>query len=1577
MKPILPLLTLTWLVCPLPWSYAQLAASATDAARRASGDYVVSEIGQHHRVWSRVSYETNRQGRVWARTNAYTELATGMHYRNDRGEWTESVPGFDLEPGWAVARRGAHQVALAADARTHGGVDIRTPDNQRLRSHVLGLSYLDTASGQAVLIAETTNCVGQLLPSGNEVLYANAFTDFRADLLYTCTKAGFRQDVILREQPPGPELFGLNPQTTRLQVLTEFVEAPEPVKQTVGGESMSTNRAAMEVEPTDTMLDFGTMQMGRGLAFLAGEATRRRVATPVSKSWVVMEGRRCLVEEVRWPAMAPRLRALPQAEAYRIGAKDTNLLAQRCVPWEHLLPAGPETRKSTGMLAWAAAAPAAPGYVVDYELYGSLANFTLRGDTTYHVTDTVYLTGCVTIEGGTVVKSETSDCGSVVLYSDNIRCQTGPYRPAVFTSVNDDTIGMTINGSTGNPSSADVAEAIVFWGSSPGVLHDLRVRYAGLAINPISGWGATPFRFTHLQITHCFAGILVAGTAYLGNVLFYDIEDTAVYFSDPNSVVVAEHLTARNPSGTVPLWWGEDLCNEEFEPSFRLRNSLLCGFTVNCGADLHFTESVAANAFHQTVGAGAHYLAEESIYRDAGTTGIDAGLRAELRKKTTFPPIVHINQTWSSDVTLAPRNIQDDDDDPDLGYHYDVLDYAVGRIKMEGATLELEPGTAIACFLDDSDWGAIVLQCDAALLSHGTPTALNRVVWFNTVQEQAVSAWNAPEFRSSIAYGDPTCGSVTVDCRFTEFARLADAGDHIGMGDVGAPGGGIVLRDCLLRGGNLYCWAVDRMSPLAVNVNNCLFARANLYCYTYSQELLLEARNNLFWSNSISLDPYLPNATFLLRDNFFAGTALYQNGNAQPTHSHNAYYQGAARLTPNGSGDVLLTSPFVFQTGPLGDYYQGSTDLINQGSRSAIEAGLACATTRTDHQPDEGLVDIGLHYRLGGTLTAEPIYVEAYCASTAIDLSEGVQGCAYGYEIATPPEHGTLSGTPPTVTYLRPENYTGGDGFTYRATDGVMEVEVSVSIWTQNQPPTADGSTIPVCKEPQTVITLRGSDPCDEPLTFDIVTEPNDGELGPIIRVNNTTANVTYTPDTGFTGWDLFSFTVSDGVNDPVPATVWLDVNRPNPICQSLLMPMNTLAQPASVEILLRADRACNAPFEFDIAGGPSYGQLGTITPVGGSSARVTYTPAEDFEGTDSFYFVLKDEEWESLAAEVTVHIVSAPTLVAECREDRIVLFWTIPQWVEQADFADDFQIYRCASSSGDCTPSTPHATLSANSRAYMDTAVSTGMNYCYKIGFRHWDRCDSSIVFESPLSDRSCAQICPPPPPTNCVIRSGFNSEFLVRNDDNEGVNNLLATLPFPINFYGTPYSQLYVNNNGNVTFESGLPDYVPQPLAALQRNIIAPFWADVDTRNMDSDVVRYGPGTVGQRTAFGVVWGDVGYFATHADKLVSVQLVLIDRSDTGSGNFDMEFNYCNLRWEAGDASGGSEGFWLGQSGSSARAGFASDISSSFEFIGSGQAGAFLDSNLTTGLIHHSFNSNDAGRYVFQFRGGAPLQTP
>jgi hypothetical protein len=217
--------------------------------------------------------------------------------------------------------------------------------------------------------------------------------------------------------------------------------------------------------------------------------------------------------------------------------------------------------------------------------------------------------------------------------------------------------------------------------------------------------------------------------------------------------------------------------------------------------------------------------------------------------------------------------------------------------------------------------------------------------------------------------------------------------------------------------------------------------------------------------------------------------------------------------------------------------------------------------------------------------------------------------------------------------------------------------------------------------------------------------------------------------------------------------------------------------------------------------------------------------------------------------------------------------------------------------------------------------------------------------------------------------MRAGqFNSNTLSRNDDGSTGQ---VNIGFNINFFGQNYSQLYVNNNGNVTFTNSLGTYTPFGLTTAFTPIMAPFFADVDTRNGGSAEVTYGTGTVGTHAAFGVNWDGVGYYGAHADKLNRFQLVLIDRSDTGAGNFDIEFNYNQVQWETGDASGGSGG--LG--GVSAHAGFSNgsgDPGTFFELTGSGVNGAFLDNGPSgTALIFNSIGSDVDGRYLFHARNG------
>jgi Ca2+-binding RTX toxin-like protein len=164
----------------------------------------------------------------------------------------------------------------------------------------------------------------------------------------------------------------------------------------------------------------------------------------------------------------------------------------------------------------------------------------------------------------------------------------------------------------------------------------------------------------------------------------------------------------------------------------------------------------------------------------------------------------------------------------------------------------------------------------------------------------------------------------------------------------------------------------------------------------------------------------------------------------------------------------------------------------------------------------------------------------------------------------------------------------------------------------------------------------------------------------------------------------------------------------------------------------------------------------------------------------------------------------------------------------------------------------------------------------------------------------------------------SGFGEDVLARNDDGSTVAIDIRPVfgPTGLNFFGTNRTHLYVNNNGNVTFADDLAAYTPGPITAgVDNPIIAPFWGDVDTRelgavatpggnSLGTNQVYYDLDTVNK--VFTVTWDDVGYFNRHIDKLNAFQLQLVDR---GGGDFDIVFRYEAINWTTGDSSGGVNG--------------------------------------------------------------------
>ncbi|MHC4883925.1 MAG: flagellin N-terminal helical domain-containing protein, partial [Planctomycetota bacterium] len=212
----------------------------------------------------------------------------------------------------------------------------------------------------------------------------------------------------------------------------------------------------------------------------------------------------------------------------------------------------------------------------------------------------------------------------------------------------------------------------------------------------------------------------------------------------------------------------------------------------------------------------------------------------------------------------------------------------------------------------------------------------------------------------------------------------------------------------------------------------------------------------------------------------------------------------------------------------------------------------------------------------------------------------------------------------------------------------------------------------------------------------------------------------------------------------------------------------------------------------------------------------------------------------------------------------------------------------------------------------------------------------ESSLIFDGTRTPRATSLSAPGGDLINGLGgAAGFGENTFAANDDGSVFVNLAPIIPDGLNFYGTNYTGLWINNNGNVTFNGAQAAFTPTAITGATGNpIIAPFFADVDTRgaaggatpggaSTGANVVYYDLDAV--NNVFTVTWDDVGYFNTKVDKFNAFQLRIHDQ---GNGDFDVEIRYEDINWTTGDSSGGTNG--LG--GTVARMGWSSGNGTDFD---------------------------------------------
>ena len=1052
-----------WIAIAVACAALPAGAQPVSARVAEAGPVSVVERGPHHRVIEQEVPEASLDGSLTSRRQSYTELRSFMHYLKD-GQWQESAPEFKIDPeGYAVATRCAHTVTISPNLNDpSGAVDLVMPDGRHLRSGLLGLNLHDPTTGRTLQVAAVKNCAGRQTAPG-EITFCDAFEGLKGSVRLRNDAGRFCQDVLLSERLTTEQLaqWGFaHPERVRLEVWTEFLQAPVPqVTASVLQSHPAGRQGTVVPDAIDQHLEFGGMFMPRGRAFAqepksGAPSVQPARSVPVFKQWIRVDGRSCLVEAANYLELLPLIGNLPASKMIPTGAgasKPIVLSGQR-PPQRAAQPAAPVVK--IAQLDTDNPPAALPQLVMDYELLqaGSVTNFTFKGDATYFVSGDVDLYGTTTIEGGAIVKYQR--CASVNVLGPVV-CLTGPYRPAVFTGFDDLAFGPRVADGTGTPTGWYATNALAL--VAGGDLKYLVFRYAYVGVS----CGSTNFSLSDCQFYSCYNAVSAVESAFTNcNVLMTQVELPYVLSSSTGRV---EHLTCDQAA-----WLAVDPSSPSTS-ALTLVNSITTGITNGYGSVPVVTDSTVdfasgAGVF-QTAVCGRYYLADGSTNRNAGTTNLSAGLRAELRGKTTYPPAVYWGITLGGDLTFSPQ-IERDTNGPDRGWHYDVLDYIFSGAYLSNGVFTVLPGTAIGSYpVDTNQQCGLDTAVGSDLRCLGTSEAPVVIAHIKTVQEQscrhACSTWNA----SVLTHQNPVGVLPRAQFQWTKWYGTGNEGHHFaGYVQDTEP---ISFNHCEFFSGGLIT-----ANP-TLSVTNCFFHRVYLDIeegWVFMHGSPHRFFNNLIYGGICMVGQDYENLAtdWIFRDNVFDGVdmQIYAGPNIC---DHNAYIGALADHLNNTlqPTDIVL-STFAWQAGPLGDYYQpASSPLLGAGSRTADLAGLYHFTVTTnlvngiEIKETNSVVDIGYHYvavnASGVPVDTDgdgvPDYIEDGNGNGSQDPNEPPWGIA----VSVQPAHVEVD-LGSTATFIATASGTGPFTFAWRH-NGTLLADCTDSVLTIADARMADAGT--------------------------------------------------------------------------------------------------------------------------------------------------------------------------------------------------------------------------------------------------------------------------------------------------------------------------------------------------------------------------------------------------------------------------------------------------------------------------------------------------------------------------------------
>ncbi|MDE0934356.1 MAG: tandem-95 repeat protein [Mariniblastus sp.] len=224
-----------------------------------------------------------------------------------------------------------------------------------------------------------------------------------------------------------------------------------------------------------------------------------------------------------------------------------------------------------------------------------------------------------------------------------------------------------------------------------------------------------------------------------------------------------------------------------------------------------------------------------------------------------------------------------------------------------------------------------------------------------------------------------------------------------------------------------------------------------------------------------------------------------------------------------------------------------------------------------------------------------------------------------------------------TVTYTPTTGFVGGDSFSYTASDGDLtdSAMVTVTVNEVNLSPVANDDNETVSEDPGAMtfnVLGNDTDGDGDSLTITAVAYGGSG-----VVINNGT-DITYTPLLNFNGTESFTYSISDGKNGTDTATVSIVVTPVNdaPVAADDGGSTST-GIPTTIGVLAN---------DSDVDAGDVLSIIEVSIPTNGTATidgdQVIYTPNPSYNGSDSFTYLVGDNDGATDLATVTVAVIPA-----------------------------------------------------------------------------------------------------------------------------------------------------------------------------------------------------------------------------------------------------------------------------------------------------------------------------------------------